>query len=70
MQEDCRPFVLTTLLELGNEPVILQRGHIFHKPNRKDIFLNEATFNANLDSLVDIAPLLDWGENSVWRFVG
>jgi len=69
MQGDKRPFILTTLPDLGNEPVILQRGHIFHKPHKKDIFLNEATFNANADSLVDIAPLLDWGDHSVWRFV-
>ena len=68
MLEDCRPFVLTTLQELGKEPVILRRGHIFYKPNHKDIFLNVETFNANAERLVDVAPQLDWGENSVWMF--
>ena len=68
MLEDCRPFVLTTLQELGKEPVILQRDHIFYKPNHKDIFLNAETFNANADRLVDVAPQLDWGDNSVWMF--
>ncbi len=69
MLEDCRPFVLTTLQELGKEPVILQRNHIFYKPNPKDIFLNIETLNANAHRLVDVAPQLDWGQHSVWRFI-
>ena len=69
MLEDCRPFVLTTLQELGKEPVILQRNHVFYKPNPKDIFLNIETFNANAHRLVDVAPQLDWGQHSVWRFI-
>lgn len=69
MLEDRRPFVLTTLQELGKEPVILQRNHIFYSPDRKDIFLNMETFNANAHRLVDIAPQLEWGQNSVWRFI-
>ena len=68
MLVDGRPFVLTTLQELGKEPVILQRDHIFYKPHPKDIFLNVETFNANAERLVDVAPQLDWGDNAVWMF--
>jgi len=64
---EAQPFVLTTLPELGNEPVIISRNHIFYEAKKSDVFLNTATVNANLHRLADVTLALGWGEHTVWQ---
>ena len=63
---DTQPFVLTTFPELGNEPVIVARNHIFYEPKKLDVFLNVATVEANMYRLQNVAQKLGWGEHAVF----
>ena len=60
-------YVLTTIDELPNEPVIMSHEHIFYSPKKNDIILNLATVEANIERLVDITQWLGWGEHSVYQ---
>ena len=67
LKMEAQPFVLTTLPELGNEPVIISRNHIFYEAKKSDVFLNTSTVNANLHRLADVTLALGWGEHTVWQ---
>ena len=64
---DSQPYVLTTLRELGNEPVIISRHHIFYEAKKPDVFLNVATVHANAHRLADVTAALGWGDQTVWQ---
>ena len=60
-------FVLTTIDEVPNEPVIMSLDHVFYQKKKEDIILNAATVEANVERLVDITAWLGWGEHTVYQ---
>ena len=60
-------FVLTTIDELPNEPVIMSLDHVFYQKKKEDIILNLATVEANFSRLLDITSWLGWGEHTVYQ---
>ncbi len=60
-------FVLTTIEELPNEPVIMSLEHVFYQKKKEDIILNLATVEANFSRLLDITEWLGWGEHTVYQ---
>tara|TARA_R100000152_G_C6648199_1_gene90598 strand:- start:85 stop:279 length:195 start_codon:yes stop_codon:yes gene_type:complete len=60
-------FVLTTIDELPNEPVIMSLDHVFYQKKKEDIILNTATLEANFSRLLDITAWLGWGEHTVYQ---
>ena len=60
-------FVLTTIQELPNEPVIMSLDHVFYQKKKEDIILNLATVEANFSRLLDITAWLGWGEHTVYQ---
>lgn len=60
-------FVLTTIQELPNEPVIMALDHVFYQKKKEDIILNLATVEANFSRLLDVTSWLGWGEHTVYQ---
>ena len=70
MNIDSKPYVLTTVPELPDYTVVLHRSHPFYERKPNDLFLNDATLEANAHRLQDATDALRWGEWHVWVLHG